>query len=99
MVIDTGIGSGNEYVDRAFEPEITSIEEQLSRFGVSTKDVTIVVNSHLHFDHCGNNRLFSNADIVVQDLELRAARSKNYTVSDWYDYEGARLTAVSGEKR
>jgi glyoxylase-like metal-dependent hydrolase (beta-lactamase superfamily II) len=98
MVIDTGIGSGNEYVDRAFEPEITSIEEQLSRFGVSTKDVTIVVNSHLHFDHCGNNRLFSNADIVVQDLELRAARSKNYTVSDWYDYEGARLTAVSGEK-
>ena len=97
MVVDTGIGVGNEYIDRTFAPERCSLQEQLGELGLSAKDVTIVVNSHLHFDHCGNNRIFPNADIVVQERELRAARSKNYTVNDWYDYEGARLVPVIGE--
>ena len=97
IVIDTGVGWGNDYIDRTFEPDRNSIEEQLSNFGVSVNDVAYVVNSHLHFDHCGNNRLFTNAHIVIQSHELDAAASKNYTVNDWFDYEGARLQVVSGE--
>ncbi len=33
------------------------------------KDVDIVVNSHLHIDHCGCNDLFENARVYAHELE------------------------------
>jgi glyoxylase-like metal-dependent hydrolase (beta-lactamase superfamily II) len=33
----------------------------------------MVVNTHLHFDHCGNNRLFQNSKFLVQTDEIRYA--------------------------
>jgi len=59
----------------------------------------MVVNSHLHFDHCGNNRRLTNAEIFVQHAELAVARElgSRYTVSEWFDYDDARLTPVQGD--
>src|SRR4030081_2462054 len=31
---------------------------RLAALGVKPDDITVVVNSHLHFDHAGNNRAF-----------------------------------------
>ena len=45
----------------------------LARLGVAADDVTHVVNSHLHFDHCGCNRCFPRARVLVQRAELDAA--------------------------
>ena len=97
IVIDTGVGWGNEYIDSVFEPDRNSIEDQLSSFGLSVDDIAYVVNSHLHFDHCGNNRIFPGAKIVIQAEEVVAAASKNYTVNDWFSYDSARLHVVSGD--
>jgi glyoxylase-like metal-dependent hydrolase (beta-lactamase superfamily II) len=97
LLIDTGVGEGNEYIERTFEPRRTPIAEELARFGVETADVNLLVNSHLHFDHCGNNRLFPGAEIFVQADELSAARTTRYTVTEWFDYEGARISPVSGD--
>src|SRR5437867_4461605 len=36
--------------------------------------VAVVVNTHLHFDHCGGNRLFPGIPIHVQRRELADAR-------------------------
>ena len=33
----------------------------------------MVVNTHLHFDHCGNNRMFENSKFLVQTDEIRYA--------------------------
>jgi glyoxylase-like metal-dependent hydrolase (beta-lactamase superfamily II) len=33
-----------------------------------------VINTHLHFDHCGNNNLFPNAKFYVQAEEFRYAQ-------------------------
>ncbi|MEA2089903.1 MAG: N-acyl homoserine lactonase family protein, partial [Thermoproteota archaeon] len=41
--------------------------------GLTPEDVGVVVNTHLHFDHCGNNMLFPNAKFYVQAGELRYA--------------------------
>ncbi|NQU14949.1 MAG: N-acyl homoserine lactonase family protein [Desulfobacteraceae bacterium] len=41
--------------------------------GVKATDIDIVVNTHLHWDHCFNNHLFPNAKILVQAEELRYA--------------------------
>ena len=43
--------------------------------------VAVVVNTHLHFDHCDDNRLFPNIPIHVQRCELTNARTEDdYTV-------------------
>ena len=97
VLVDTGVGSGNAYVDRTFEPDRVPVENELVKFGVIGEDVTMVVNSHLHFDHCGNNSAFPNARIFVQEAELAVARTTAYTVRDWFDYEGARIRPVAGD--
>ena len=97
LLVDTGVGEGNEYIERTFEPRRTPIAEELARFGLETQDVNLLVNSHLHFDHCGNNRLFPGAEIFVQAKELSVARTTRYTVAEWFDYESASLNAVSGD--
>jgi glyoxylase-like metal-dependent hydrolase (beta-lactamase superfamily II) len=51
---------------------------QLARLGLKPDDVTYVVNSHLHFDHCGGNEFFPRATFLVQRPELEAARRPGF---------------------
>ena len=48
---------------------------QLALHGLAPEDITHVVTSHLHFDHCGCNRLRPRARILVQKAEMDAARA------------------------
>ena len=59
--------------------------------------VAVVVNTHLHFDHCGGNRLFPGVPIHVQRRELAEARGDNYTVREWVDFPGAMYIEHDGE--
>lgn len=99
LLVDTGVGTGNGHIDTTFEPEHTPLTAELARHGLEPADVNLVVNSHLHFDHCGNNALLSNAEIFVQERELAIARSlgHRYTVTEWFDYAGARIHPIHGD--
>jgi N-acyl homoserine lactone hydrolase len=47
------------------------------------RDIACVINTHLHFDHCGGNRLFPGVPIHVQARELADARSlDDYTIRE-----------------
>src|SRR5919201_1859625 len=60
--------------------------------------VAVVVNTHLHSDHCGGNRLFPGIPIHVQRRELADARTKDdYTVREWVDFPGATYVEHDGE--
>ena len=60
--------------------------------------VAIVVNTHLHFDHCGGNRLFPGVPIHVQRRELADARTQeDYTIREWVDFPGATYVEHDGE--
>ena len=60
--------------------------------------IDIVVNTHLHFDHCGGNHLFAGKPIYVQRQELEDARSKDdYTIREWVDAPGVQYMPVDGE--
>lgn len=48
------------------------------------EDVGLVINSHLHWDHCGGNRLFPHCPIVVQRAELGFARAPSGPVRGGY---------------
>ena len=53
-------------------------------------DVEIIINTHLHHDHCGENRSFHNCRFYVQEEEYRAAmnpyaHTKNLYKKDLFD--------------
>src|SRR5690348_3295141 len=108
ILFDTGIDLDHMNRVLPFElPEQTSeqtIPAQLELCGYGLGDVTTLVNSHLHIDHVGGNRLFkgTGARNVIHERELAQARNHEpfeffgYSDKSW-DYEGARIDTVSGD--
>jgi len=96
ILVDTGVGTGSELIEGLYRPERVDLAGALAEAGASPADVTAVVNSHLHFDHCGNNSLFPGVPILVQSAELEAARGAHYTVAEWVDFPGANLVPLRG---
>ena len=65
----------------------------LASLGLKPADIDVVVNSHLHTDHCGCNAFFPKATFVAHALELEAARTASgettgYIASDWNPTKG-----------
>lgn len=86
VVFDTGVGFGNAFIDELYEPECAPLDEALARAGVDIASVVGVVNSHLHFDHCGQNPAFHGAGvpIYVQQPEIdEVERDPFYTDPAW----------------
>ena len=67
VLVDTGMIDSRPEVD---DMSPTPHPENIPR------DVACVINTHLHFDHCGGNRLFPGVPIHVQARELAEARSR-----------------------
>ena len=89
VLVDTGmIDSSPELEDMSPTPHPENIP----------RDVVCVINTHLHFDHCGGNRLFPGVPIHVQARELADARSReDYTIREWVDFDGATYVEHDGE--
>jgi len=49
------------------------LECRLAEVGLEISDITHVVNTHLHPDHCGGNFLFPHAEIIVQGEHYQEA--------------------------
>ncbi len=60
----------------------------LGMLGFKTQDIDIVINTHLHYDHCGNNEMFPKARFLVNEAELKHARRPG-----WWD-EGGYVKAL-----
>ncbi len=71
----------------------------VSEWGLDVASVDIVVNTHLHFDHCGGNRMFAGRPVYVQRAELDEARAlgAEYTIPDWVDPPDAPVDYVPVE--
>ena len=65
---------------------------------IDLASIDIVVNTHLHFDHCGGNHLFPGKPIYVQRRELADARTlPDYTIPEWVDAPGVQYIQVDGD--
>ncbi len=79
VLIDTGMDDLEWVVKSGAEPFAHQNEEEQTHRALKVamnwmpEEVDIVINTHLHYDHCGCNRLFKNADIYLQRRELEAA--------------------------
>lgn len=97
LLVDTGMGSHPE-VDAHYRPRRRSLSRALADAGARVDDVRLVVNCHLHFDHCGGNAQLPGRPIVTQRVELEAARdSASYTLPGLVDAPGLRYEELDGE--
>ena len=81
----------------AYRIEMKNEDHQLARLasiGVTPKDVSHVVASHLHMDHAGGLRFFQDSIIHVQKAEFRWAHFPDKIASAGYvasDFDSASL--------
>ena len=76
-----------------------AIVGRLAALGVAPDDVTVIVNSHLHFDHAGNNRAFPNATFIVQAEHLAYAKGRPNFPAIYWDDPALRYMPASGRAR
>jgi glyoxylase-like metal-dependent hydrolase (beta-lactamase superfamily II) len=77
IIVDTG-PSDPEWAQKyhgyhLIQTEAEKPENALKRVGIDPAYVKIVINTHLHWDHCFHNDLFQNAKFIVQRKELEYA--------------------------
>ena len=105
ILVDTGGGDPAKAPFRAApykrEREQT-LESTLGKIGVSCEDIDIVLVTHLHWDHCGDNDLFPKAKYIIQREELETARSPFPITAEGYNrkmVDEVDYTVVSGDKK
>jgi glyoxylase-like metal-dependent hydrolase (beta-lactamase superfamily II) len=101
VLIDTGAGNKEDQkfldiygIENVGAGGRTSLEDGLAQLGVSPADVSIVINTHLHFDHAGGNTYrdekgeiriaFPNARYIVKRGEYDYATHPNERTSASY---------------
>jgi len=93
VLVDTGLTELHPLA-ADMDPVLHPLTDQ----GFDLSSIDIVVNTHLHFDHCGGNHLFAGKPIYVQRRELDDARSQDdYTIPEWVDPAGVEYVAIDGE--
>src|SRR5262249_50052185 len=69
--------------------------------GVTPAGISIIVASHLHFDHCGGNAQIPNARLAIQQAEWDAAHDERLLSAEVYfsaDFDvGHEVMLLDGE--
>ena len=97
VLVDTGVGGRHDGIDRIYRPVRKPLANTLDEAGLHPSVIVAVINTHLHCDHCGENRLFPDTPIYVQAAEYEAAQDPLHTIREWIDFPGVRLEQLSGE--
>ena len=99
VLIETGIGNKLSDKLRSIYENDAELLDSLAAGGIAPDEVDVVINTHLHFDHCGWNTVrkgervvatFPKAKYYVQAGELQHARRQHERdrisyISDNYD--------------
>ncbi len=64
VLIETGIGNKLSEKQKKIWDNEEKLLENLSMTGLAPEDIDVVINSHLHFDHCGWNTVYKNGVTV-----------------------------------
>jgi N-acyl homoserine lactone hydrolase len=101
ILIDTGIRDPAWVSDRlgpCSQDEGETIVGALDLLGWRPSDVDVVINTHLHYDHCGNNAWFPAAPIYVSAAEWDAAQqpvSTQMVLYEPHEWEDAPLSVFN----
>ena len=99
ILVDTGIRDLATY--KKAEPGVNQTKDQITVnavkqvMGWDPSDVDIIINTHLHCDHCGSNQFFPNANFYVQKREWQEAFSPLPPEAPFYDVDSFNKHAVN----
>lgn len=112
IIIDTGYGDKLTEKQRAifrYEQHDGGLLGGLSRLGLSAADIDLVIDTHLHNDHCAGNTthapegslvpVFPNAEYVVQRREYEDASRPNERTRATYLSSNFKTLVDSGQMR
>ena len=109
ILVETGAGDKLDSKRRSIYgvEHTTTLAESLRGVGAAPEDIDIVVNTHLHFDHCGGDTCFDSAGravpafararYIVQRGELEHARRPTERDRASYMPENFEPMAASGQ--
>ena len=89
-------GDVNVVVDTSSEEMEASVKTSFRQIGVLPKDVSIVVLTHTHDDHCGNNDIFKKAKFYVRKEECPSGKEFVAVSEDIEIAPGVRLMHTPG---
>jgi glyoxylase-like metal-dependent hydrolase (beta-lactamase superfamily II) len=95
-LVDTGVG-GPDQLLADWRVVNTTVADALAGIGMSPADIGMVINTHLHFDHCGQNAVFRHAPYFVQATELSRAKTESPELYGWFDFMNARFELLDGD--
>jgi N-acyl homoserine lactone hydrolase len=96
VLVDTGVGGPQEVLDD-WRVVNRSVADALAELDMAPADIGLVINTHLHFDHCGQNSVFRHAPHYVQRAELARAERENPELCGWFDFMNARWELLDGD--
>jgi N-acyl homoserine lactone hydrolase len=96
LLVDTGVGGPDELLSD-WRVVNHSAADALAELDMSPGDIDLVINTHLHFDHCGQNAVFRHAPFCIQRDELDRARRESQELAGWFDFMGARFELLDGD--
>ncbi len=82
VLIETGMGNKLSERMRKFYGQPAKLLDNLSAAGIAPDDIDVVINSHLHFDHCGWNTVRDKNGKVVPTFP----RAKYYAPEGEWQY-------------
>jgi len=101
ILVDTGIGDPPERLRDIYGiRKERDLVDCLGEMDLSPEDITMVINTHLHFDHTGHNPLFTSARFVSQEEEVRYSASPDRFQKGGYlesNITGINYDTVRGE--
>jgi glyoxylase-like metal-dependent hydrolase (beta-lactamase superfamily II) len=114
VLVETGIGSKLSEKMVKIYGQPAKLLDNLAAGGISPDDIDIVINTHLHFDHCGWNTVrrgdkvaaaFPRAKYYVQEGEWRHAQEQHIRdavsyISDNYNplIESGQMELLHGDR-
>ncbi len=107
ILIETGVGDKERPLAQTERPGGISLLDELSAAGVAAGDIDIVINTHLHADHCGWNTrkdadgayipTFPRARYLIQRAEWDAASHPNERTRATYLTENMAPLETTGQ--
>ncbi|HEY3905754.1 MAG TPA: N-acyl homoserine lactonase family protein [Streptosporangiaceae bacterium] len=96
VLVDTGVGGPPDALAE-WRVVNRTVAEALADIDMTPGDIDLVINTHLHFDHCGQNAVFKHAACWVQRGELARAKVEEPDLYDWFGFMDARFELLDGD--
>ncbi|MGC2695396.1 MAG: MBL fold metallo-hydrolase [Candidatus Angelobacter sp.] len=112
VLIETGIGNKLSEKTRGFFLPELKLMDNLRESGIRPEEIDVVINSHLHFDHCGWNTIYTDGVPVAtfpnaryfapkgewEHGNLQLERDRVSYISDNYDplIRNGQMTLLAG---